>query len=84
MIKTIHWRYDAVDGDYSAIAYGSVGLSSPDPEAFVPFSGLTEAKLVEWVSESVDVPSMDANLAGEINAKKNPKTYTVAPTFGAA
>ena len=84
VIKTIHWRYDAVDGNYSAGAYGSVGLSAPDPEAFVPFSGLTEAKVIEWVSESVDVPAMEANLAGEINAKKNPKTYSVTPNFSAA
>lgn len=81
VIKTIHWRYDAQDEQYSAGAYGSVGLSTPDPEAFVPFNGLTEAKLIEWVSESIDVPAMEANLAGEISAKKSPKTYTVYPSF---
>lgn len=84
VIKTIHWRYDAQDAEFSAGAYGTVGLSTPDPEAFIPFDGLTEAKLIEWVSESVDVPAMEANLAGEIDAKKNPKTYTVTPNFNAA
>jgi hypothetical protein len=84
VIKTIHWRYDAQDGEFSAGAYGTVSLAEPDPEAFVPFDGLTEAKVIEWVSESVDVPALEASLAAEIDAKKHPKTYTVTPNFNAA
>lgn len=84
VIKVIHWRYDAVEGEFTAGAYGSVSLAEPDPEAFVPFDGLTVAKLIEWVSESVDVPALETSLAAEIERKKNPPTYTVTPNFQAA
>lgn len=81
VIKVIHWRYDAADGDYTAGAYGTVALAEPDPEAFVPFDGLTEAKVIEWVSGSVDVPALETSLAAEIERQKNPPTYTVTPQF---
>jgi hypothetical protein len=37
-VVTAHWRVTAVDGDYSASAYGTAGFT-PDPDApnFVPF-----------------------------------------------
>lgn len=81
VIKTVHWRLDATDGPYSAGDYGSVALNAPQPEAFVPFDGLTEEKLIEWVSAEFDLEAIQQSLVGQIAAKKNPKTYSVENLF---
>jgi hypothetical protein len=32
VIETVHWRYQATDGEHTADVYGSVGLEAPDAE----------------------------------------------------
>ena len=88
VIKTIHWRYtaerhsfEASDNVNVASAYGTVGLTDPDPEAFVPFEGLTEAKVIEWVSEALDVSEIEANLQAQLDALANPPVIGVAPPW---
>jgi len=79
-IQTVHWRVSAVDGDYSASAYGTAGFT-PDPEApdFVPYDQLTEANVLAWVWTSVDKDEIEANLAAKIEADKNPVTASGTP-----
>lgn len=81
-VITAHWRVAAVDGDYTASAYSTVGFT-PDASApdFVPFDQLTEADVLGWVwaSEDMDKDEMEANLAAKIEADKNPTTATGTP-----
>jgi hypothetical protein len=81
VVKTIHWRYDAVDGNYTAGAYGSVGLGTPDAQGFIPFASLTEAWAVEAVSASVDVPAMQAALTANIADQIDPPIVPMTPPF---
>ena len=81
VVKTIHWRYDATDGDYSAGSYGTVNVGAPNPTDFIPFANLTEAWAIAAVSSSVDVPAMDANLALQIETAKNPPIVPMAAPF---
>jgi hypothetical protein len=37
VIETVHWRYQATDGEHTADVYGSVGLEAPDAESFQAF-----------------------------------------------
>jgi hypothetical protein len=30
IIETVHWRYQATDGEHTVDVYGSVGLEAPD------------------------------------------------------
>ena len=50
-----HWRVSAVDGDYSASAYGSASFS-PDRSSpsFKPSGQLTQSDVLSWVWGSVD------------------------------
>jgi hypothetical protein len=77
-----HWRVSAVDGDYSASAYGSAGFT-PDPEAkgFVPYADLTEADVLGWIwgQEEFDKDQIEAILATQIEAQKAPKTEAGVP-----
>jgi hypothetical protein len=79
-VTVAHWRVEAVDGDYSVSAYGSAGFtpdaSSPD---FVPYVNLTEAEVLAWVWGSVDKAEVEASLAQQIEAKKNPVTLNGLP-----
>ena len=75
-----HWRVSAVDGDYSASSYGTCGFT-PDPTSddFVPFEDLTEALVIEWVKDSLDVEAIEAGLTAQIEDQKAPKTEAGLP-----
>jgi len=75
-----HWRVSAVDGNYSASAYGTASFA-PDPTApdFIPYDNLTEADVLAWVYESVDKDAIEESLTRKIEANKNPVTATGLP-----
>ena len=75
-----HWRVTAVDGDYSASAYGTCGFS-PDASApdYIAYDQLTESDVLEWVYASVDKDSVEASLASQIDEQKNPTTEAGVP-----
>jgi hypothetical protein len=80
-VTTAHWNVSAVDGDYSASAYGSVGFT-PDASApdFIPYEDLTEAEVLVWVwASGVDKDATEASLAAQIELQKNPVTATGTP-----
>lgn len=83
VVKTIHWRYDAQDGEFNAGSYGSVGLGTPSSTDFIPFSSLTEKWAISAVSESVDVDAMQTSLDDQIATAKNPPIVPMNPPFGA-
>jgi hypothetical protein len=47
-VTIVHYRVTAVDGDYTASTYGTVGYTQ-ESETFIPFADLTEATVVGWV-----------------------------------
>ncbi len=79
-INMAHWNVSAVDGDYKAFAYGSVGFT-PDPksEGFKPYDQVTEEEVLSWVWASVDKEATESSLAQQIEAQKNPTTATGTP-----
>ena len=79
-INVVHWRVTAEDGEYTASAYGTVGLT-PDPTApdFVAYADVTEAMAQAWVWDSVDQAETEANLAANIEAQKNPTEASGLP-----
>ena len=79
-VTVAHWNVTAVDGDYSASAYGSAGFT-PDASApgFVPYANLTEAEVLAWVWGSVDKAAAEASLAQQIEVQKNPVTLNGLP-----
>jgi hypothetical protein len=79
-VVVAHWRVTAEDGEYTASAYGTVGLT-PDPSSpdFVPYADVTEADAQAWVWDSVDQAETEANLAANIEAQKNPTEASGLP-----
>ena len=79
-VVVAHWRATAVDGDFSASNYGAVGFT-PDASAagFIAFDSLTEADVLGWVQAEVDKDAIEASLAANIEAQKNPTQATGVP-----
>jgi len=76
-VTTAHWRATAVDGEHSAGAYGSVGFERG--ATFTAYESLTEAQVIAWVKDKLDVAEIEAGLQAQINAKKNPVSETGVP-----
>ena len=77
LVTTAHWTVNAVDGDYSAGAYGSVGFERGN--TFIAYDSLTEAQVIAWVKDKVEVAEIEAGLQAQIDAKKAPTTATGVP-----
>ena len=68
-VKTIHWRYTAVDGDNSASMYGSCGGSDG-----MDFDAMTKDTAIACVISMSDTTEADmkANLDAQIASQKAP------------
>ena len=81
VVFTAHWNVSAVDGDYNGYAYGSVGLTLDPEAAYTPYAELTKDQVVGWVKAALGeetVAATEANVAQQIEDKKNPKVVSPA------
>lgn len=69
-VVTVHYTVNAVDGDFTASTYGTVGYT--EESSFTPFADLTQAVVVGWVQESLGKDTVEAGLTAQIDAQKNP------------
>ena len=76
-ITTVHYVVSAVDGEFTASTYGTVGYT--EEGAFTPYSQLTEAVVVGWVQESLGKDTVEEALAAQITAQKNPVNESGLP-----
>lgn len=77
LVTTAHWRVDALDGNYSASSYGTVGFERGT--SFTAYASLTEAQVIAWVKEKLNAEVIEAGLQAQIDAQKNPVTATGVP-----
>ena len=84
VVSTIHWQASQTDGDFTASAYGCLGVPAKDPSdpTFIAFASLTEEQVKQWVLDTMgqeQVTALQANLDGQIEAKKNPTSASGLP-----
>jgi len=80
-VVVAHWRATATDGDFSASSYGTAGFT-PDPSAsdYVPYDDITEEVALGWCfANGVDKDAIEASLAANIEAQKNPTQASGVP-----
>ena len=80
-VVVAHWRATATDGDYSASNYGTCGFT-PDPSSsdWVDYDSITEDLALSWCFDSgVDKDAIEASLAANIEAQKNPTQASGVP-----
>ena len=76
-VTTVHYNVSAVDGEFTASTYGTVGYT--EEGAFTPYSQLTEAVVVGWVQDSLGQATVEESLAAQIEAQKNPVSESGLP-----
>jgi hypothetical protein len=76
VVFVVHWRRNATDvvGDktYFADVYGALNVPAPSPEDFTPYPDLTFDQVCGWLDAGLDVASIDAGLAVQIENLINP------------
>ena len=70
-VVTVHYTVNAVDGEFTASTYGTVGYTQED-KSYTPFADLTEAVVVGWVQESLGKDTVEEGLTAQIEAQKTP------------
>jgi len=77
-VVTVHYTGNAVDGDYSASTYGTVGYTQEEGN-IIPFDSLTPEIVVGWVQDSLGQEIVEEALAAQIEAQKNPVQLSGLP-----
>jgi hypothetical protein len=77
VVKVVHWRYQATDGNYQAETYSSYACGEPSPNDFTAYPDLTEADVIGWLESGLDVEAMQESLANQIADLKNPKIISL-------
>ena len=77
LVIIAHWTVNAVDGEHFAGSYGTVGFERGD--TFIAYESLTEAQVIAWVKDKLDVEAIEASLSAQIALQKAPVTATGVP-----
>jgi len=77
-VVTVHYRVNAVDGTYTASTYGTTSYTQ-DSDTYIPYADLTQAEVIGWVQTSLGKDTVEASLAAQIEAQKNPVQATGLP-----
>jgi len=77
-VTTVHYNVSAVDGEFTASTYGTVGYTEED-KSYTPFAELTKEQVIGWVKDSLGQDTVEESLAAQIDAQKNPVQETGLP-----
>ena len=78
-VVTVHYNVSATEDDYTASTYGTVGFSEQPDETYTPYADLTQEQVTGWVQDALNKDTVEASLAGQIEALKNPTQATGVP-----
>lgn len=77
-VFTAHYTVSAVDGEFTASTYGTVGYTQED-KSYIPFADLTKEQVIGWVKDSLGQETVEEALAAQIEAQKNPVSESGLP-----
>jgi len=72
VVITVHYGRTAVDGEYTAYSYGTMGCATPSETDFTVYDDLTFEQVCSWLDAGLDVASIDAGLVSSIDNQINP------------
>jgi hypothetical protein len=70
IITTVHWSASKTSGKYTASSYGTVGLTAGD--TVISFANVTEANVLAWLGEALNLTEMEAGLDAQLAALADP------------
>jgi hypothetical protein len=77
-VVTVHYTVNAVDGEFTASTYGTVGYTQGEG-SYVPYADLTKEEVIGWVQDSLGKDTVEEFLTAQIEAQKNPVQETGLP-----
>ena len=72
VVITVHYGRTAVEGEYTAYTYGTMGCQTPSETDFTAYPDLTFEQVCGWLDAGLDVPTIDAGLQQNIDNQINP------------
>jgi hypothetical protein len=78
-VVTVHYSVTATEDDYTASTYGTVGFTEQPDETYTAYADLTQEQVVGWVQDALGKDTVEASLAGQIEALKHPTQATGLP-----
>lgn len=74
-IEFIYKASDVRDGEtLEAAAPGFIDISDPvESDTFIAYADITEAKVIEWIEDTIDINLMQAGLVENINNQHIPR-----------
>jgi hypothetical protein len=81
VVITVAWRCNGVetvdDKVYTATVYGTVSVTSPDPENFTSYDNLTQQQVLGWCWDSgVDKTATETSIQAQLAEQVNPPVIT--------
>ena len=70
LVTVVHWGASATEDDFSASIVNTLQVERGDN--FTAFESLTEQQVLGWVQSAVGKYTVEAALAAQIEAQKNP------------
>jgi hypothetical protein len=81
VVITVHYGRTAVEGEYTAYTYGTMGCATPSETDFTAYPDLTFEQVCGWLENGLDTESIDAGLQQNIDNQINPPII-VLPFLG--
>jgi len=78
-VLVVHYGVDAVDGEFSKGAYGTVSFNPETMPASTDFDSLTEETVLGWVFTKVEQDVVESQLGAIIADMKAPKVVAGMP-----
>jgi hypothetical protein len=78
-VVTVHYNVSATEDEYTASTYGTVGFTEQPDEEYIPYDDLTQEMVTGWVQGALNKDTVEASLAGQIEALKNPTQVAGVP-----
>lgn len=72
VISVIHYRAQKAHEDFTADTYGALSVDAPHEASFTPYDEVTKEMVEGWLTEKLDVVSIEANLDAQIENFLNP------------
>lgn len=72
VVITVHYGRTAVEGEYTAYSYGTMGCQTPSETDFTAYPDLTFEQVCSWLENGLDTESIDAGLQQNIDNQINP------------
>lgn len=72
VVKSVHWQFQAIDGEYIADEYGIMVCATPSETDFTAYADLTNEQVIGWLVAALPADQIKETVDAKIETQKNP------------